>query len=73
MKFYFIHVHVLYMITSGGGGGSSILKVYKTDVWLESGILISSYQLYEWLSFSLQKFINGISFYWNLNVLYLKR
>ena len=44
-------------------GLTSIIKVY-TDVRLELGILFRPPldQVYEWVSFSLQKYINGVSF-----------
>ena len=47
----------------GGGAGravTSIIKVY-TDVRQE-GVYFSGLQVYEWVSFSHQKYINGISF-----------
>ena len=45
---------------AGGGGLTSIIKVY-TDVRLE-GVYFSGLQAYEWVSFSHQKNINGVSF-----------
>ena len=44
----------------GGGGVTSIIKVY-TDVQLD-GVYFSGLQVYEWVSFSLQNYINGVSF-----------
>ena len=38
---------------------TSIIKVY-TDVRLE-GVYFSGLQVYEWVSFSHQKYINGVS------------
>ena len=44
----------------GGGGVTSIIKVY-TDVQLE-GVYFSGLQIYKWVLFSHQKYINGVSF-----------
>ena len=44
----------------GGGVLTSIIKVY-TDVRLD-GVYFSGLQVYEWVSFSLQKYINRVSF-----------
>ena len=47
-------------VAARGGGLTSIIKVY-TDVRLE-GVYFSGLQVYDWVSFSHQKYINGVSF-----------
>ena len=54
------HRSVLLLALTGGGGLTSIIKVY-TDMRLE-GVYFSGLKVYEWISFSHQKYINGISF-----------
>ena len=45
----------------GRGGVTSIIKVY-TDVRLE-GVYFSGLQVYEWVSFSHQEYMNGYLFH----------
>ena len=47
-------------VGSHGGEVTSIIKVY-TDVRLE-GVYSSGLQVYKWVSFSHQKYINGVYF-----------